>query len=177
MRIKNLTLAAVFVSAMISAGCGGTEPTNSNASNANSANTNVVKANSNNPLAVTTPTPEQVTNNAPTLTPVYKAYCAAVVKKDEAAARKFYTADTLQNLEEQMKDADIKTLIKFVEDDGISNEVCEVSNERISGDKAVGRVKTKGYPNGFDVLFVRENNEWKMSNKDPKKEFPAAPAK
>jgi hypothetical protein len=36
------------------------------------------------------------------------------------------------------------------------------------GDRAVGKVKTVSYPNGYDVLFVKENGEWKMSNMDPK---------
>jgi hypothetical protein len=176
MKSTTLFLLAISLSTIFTAACGSSGPANANALNTNSPNTNAPKANTNNPLAVTTPTPDQVTNNAPTLTPVYKAYCAAVVKKDEAAIRKFYTADTIKNFEEQMKAADVKTLGKFLEDDGITNEVCDVSNERIAGDKAVGKIRTKGYPNGFDVLFVKENGEWKMSTMDPKTAFPPTSA-
>ncbi len=163
-----LTLAAVATLA----GCGGTTETNSNAGNANRANanaSNTATTNANNPVAVTTPTPSQVSNNAPTLTPVYKAYCAAVVKKDDAAVRKFFTADTLQSFDADMKDEGIKSLSEYV--DKVTNEVCEVSNEQIKGDKAVAKVKTVSYPNGFDVLFVKENGEWKMSNIDPARGF------
>ena len=149
------------------AGCGSDTAVNTNTGNANTANT--AKANTNSPVAVTTPTPDSVTNNAPTLTPVYKAYCAAVVKKDEAAIRKYFTADTLKSFEEGMKDENIKKLSEYV--DKVTNEVCEVSNERIKGDKAVAKVKTVSYPNGFEVLFVNEGGEWKMSNLDPAKGF------
>lgn len=166
--MKFKILFSLCVTAFLSVACG-SEPSNVNSPKSNSANTNIAKANTNNPLAVTTPTPDQLTNNAPTLTPVYKAYCAAVVKKDEAAIRKFYTADTLKSFEEQMKADNVKALSEFLKDDQITNEVCEVSNERIVGDKAVGKVKTKGYPNGYEVLFVKENGEWKMSTMDPKK--------
>src|SRR5688572_25583489 len=87
-----LTLAA-FISA-----CGGTTETpanGTNAVNAPNSNTSVNKANGG-PLAAQTPAAEQTTNNAPTLTPVYKAYCAAWVKKDEAALRKVYSSDTIK---------------------------------------------------------------------------------
>ena len=168
MKFKTLSISAICVSAILSLGCGSSEPTDTNVANTAAANTNALRPNTNNPLAVTTPTPEQITNNAPTLTPVFKAYCAAMVKKDEAAIRKFYSQDTLKSFEEQMRDENIKTLTQFLEDDRVTNEVCEVSNERIVGDRAVGKVKTVSYPNGYDVLFVKENGEWKMSNMDPK---------
>ena len=157
----------------ILSGCGGTEgPANSNAANiANAITANSARANSSNAVAVTTPTPDQVTNNAPTLTPVYKAYCAAVVKKDEAAIRRFYTADTLKSFEETMKEDGVKTMSEFLKDDKISNEMCEVANERIKGDKAVAKVRTPAYPNGYEVLFIKENGEWKMSNISPEKGF------
>lgn len=152
---------------MIAAACGSDIAINTNTANSNTAN--VTKTNANSPVAVTTPTPDQVNNNAPTLTPVYKAYCAAVVKKDDAAIRKFFTSDTLKSFEDGMKDEGIKKLSEYV--DKVTNEVCEVSNERIKGDKAVAKVKTVSYPNGFEVLFVNENGEWKMSNMDPAKGF------
>lgn len=161
-----ITLSILF------AACGSPETpaNNSNAAKPANANTTVSNAGAN-AVAVTTPTPDQVTNNAPTLTPVYKAYCAAVVKKDEAAIRKFYTADTLKNFEDDMKAEGIKTLSEYLKDDKISNEVCEVSNERIKSDKAVGRVKTPAYPNGYEILFIKEGGEWKMSTITPEKGF------
>jgi hypothetical protein len=147
--------------------CGSESPTANNAGNtSNTSNANATRSNSNNPVAVTTPTPDQVTNNAPTLTPIYKAYCAAVVKKDDAAIRKFFDSATLAHYEEQMKDDGIKKLSEYV--DPVTNDVCEVANERFKGDKGVAKVKTKSYPNGYEVLWVKENGEWKMSNIDPK---------
>ena len=137
------------------------------AANSNGPNTNVANGNTKDPLAVATPTPESTTNNAPTLTPVYKAYCSAMVKKDEAALRKIYSSDTIKDFEEQMKADKIKSLIKFLEVEQVSNELCEVRNEQISGDSAVAEVKTIGYPKGFKVLFIKEGGEWKISNKRP----------
>ncbi|MGD9561275.1 MAG: hypothetical protein AB7F88_03875 [Pyrinomonadaceae bacterium] len=167
MSMRNFSFILVLAFAALAIGCGSEAPANS--SNTNRTSTNAPAANTNSPVAVTTPTPDQVTNNAPTLTPVYKAYCAAVVKKDDAAVRKFFTADTLQSFEEGMKDEGIKSISSYV--DKVTNEVCEVSNERLKGDKAVAKVKTVSYPNGFDVLFIKENGEWKMSNIDPAKGF------
>lgn len=173
MNIRNLLFILISSVSFMIAACGGTDgPANTNTANTANANTgNAARTNSNSPVAVTTPTPDQVTNNAPTLTPVYKAYCAAVVKKDEAAIRKFYTADTLKSFEETMKDEGVKTFSEFLKDDKISNEMCEVANERVKGDKAVAKVRTPAYPNGYDVLFIRENGEWKMSNITPEKGF------
>lgn len=167
MNLRNYSLIAILAITITLAACGSEGPANSG--NANRSNTNATNAPASNAVAVTTPTPDQVTNNAPTLTPVYKAYCAAVVKKDDVAIRKFFTADTLQSFDEGMKDEGIKKLSEYV--DKVTNEVCEVSNERIKGDKAVAKVKTVSYPNGFEVLFIKENGEWKMSNIDPAKGF------
>jgi len=167
MKLRYVILFSLIGLSGVLTGCGSDATVNSNTANSNTADT--VKTNANSPVAVTTPTPDQVNNNAPTLTPVYKAYCAAVVKKDDTAIRKFFTADTLKSFEEGMKDEGIKKISEYV--DKVTNEVCEVSNERIKGDKAVAKVKTVSYPNGFEVLFVNENGEWKMSNMDPAKGF------
>lgn len=160
-RISILLLGITFAAA----GCGDSSTPSNSANRSGTNANNAAPSNANNPVAVTTPTPDQVTNNAPTLSPIYKAYCAAVVKKDDAAVRRFFTADTLQDFDEGMKDEGIKSISEYV--DKVTNEVCEVSNERIQGDKGVAKVKTVSYPNGFEVLFVKENGEWKMSNMDP----------
>lgn len=161
--MKNAIFLFLVVSIFLSA-CGESPRPNTNAPNANSATSTV---NAENPIKVQTPTPEATTNNAPTLTPVYKAYCAAFVKKDEAAVRKAYSKDTVAFFEKSMKEDGIKSLIEFLSDDGISNEVCEVRNEVITGDKATAIITTKGYPNGFPVLFEKEDGEWKLTNKRP----------
>lgn len=165
--MKKLYLLTVFIVTTLIAGCGGAPDANtSNKANVNSVNApaNVGKEN---PLAAQTPTPEQTTNNAPTLAPVYKAYCAAWVKKDEAGLRKVYSSDTIKDFEKQMKEDGIKSLVEFLADDQASNELCEARNEKISGDTATAEVRTKGYPSGITVVFVKEGGEWKLTNRRP----------
>ena len=157
---------ALILSSLFIAACGdSTTPTNSNNAAANRpAN---VSTNGNGGLTPQTPTPEATTNNAPTLTPVYKAYCAAWVKKDEAALRKIYSSDTIADFEKKMKADGIKSLADFLSDDKASNELCEARNEKISGETATAEVRTLGYPNGIVVVFVKENGEWKLTNRRP----------
>lgn len=159
MRSHFYSLFAVSAVALATFGCG--------APAANQAANNTAAINSNNPLEIKTPAPEVTSNNAPTLTPVFKAYCAAVVKKDEAAIRKAYSADTLKNMEGQMKADGVKTFAKFLELDKVTNELCEVRNEKIDGDSAVAEVRTEGYKTGVKIVFVKEGGEWKMTNKRP----------
>ncbi|MFN0139367.1 MAG: hypothetical protein ACKVQW_04680 [Pyrinomonadaceae bacterium] len=157
------TFLTVVTVAILFIGCGGDKPNTATNNNA-VANT----GNSNNPLETVTPTPEQTINNAPTLTPVFKAYCNAWVKNDEAALRKVYSAETIKQFEAEMKEENAKSLIKYLEaTDKVSGDPCEVTNEIINGDKAVGRIKSNKYKNGIVVEFVKENGEWKLTNKSP----------
>lgn len=164
--MRTYLLITAILAAFLLAACGdSTTTTNSNSTATNRlVNGNVVN---NNSLTPTTPTPEATTNNAPTLTPVYKAYCAAWVKKDEAALRKVYSSDTIADFERQMKEDDIRSLADFLSDDKASNELCEARNEKITGDTATAEVRTLGYPNGITVVFVKENGEWKLTNRRP----------
>lgn len=162
-----LNILAIFSLIIISAfigACSGT-PVN-NAGNANGNTQKVNTASPVNAVAVTTPTPAQTTNDAPTLSPVYKALCEALIKKDEAAVRKVYSADTLANFAQQMKDNKTASLMKFLEDD-VPNGACSTKNEVITGDKAVAEIVSNIYPNGFKVAYVKENGEWKMTNQSP----------
>lgn len=160
MRSRAIILAALTVLSLGLSGCGGPPTSNSNSAN-KPAN------NANNPLETKTPAPEQTTNNAPTLTPVFKAYCEAKVKNDEAGLRKVYASETIKLFESQMKEDKIKTLVKFLETDEITGKICEVRNEQITGDTAVAEIRADPYPNGLKVVFVKENGEWKMTNKSP----------
>ncbi|MBA2334675.1 MAG: nuclear transport factor 2 family protein [Blastocatellia bacterium] len=166
MRIKILFVFTFFVFSILILACGGSD-TAVNSTNTNSSAANAARNNTNNPLAVSTPAPEQTTNNAPTLTPVFKAYCAAMIKKDDAALRKVYSQDTIQYFEEEMKADGEKSLAAFLADEQVSDKLCEVRNEQIQGDNAVGEIRTEGYPNGIKVAFVKENGEWKLTNKAP----------
>jgi len=136
---------------------------------ANNVNTKPVNSNKENPLAITTPTPAATTNNAPTLTPVYKAYCDAMVRKDEAALRKVFSSDTVRAIDATIKQEAIKppTLVKYLEDEQVTNDLCEVRNEQINGNEAVAEVRTKGTPNGLPIVFVKEGSEWKLTNRSP----------
>lgn len=165
--MKRIILFLTILTSLLFAACGGATETNTNSANkTNASNTSVSNAKQD-PLAAQTPVPAAATNDAPTLTPVYKAYCAAWVKKDEAALRKIYSSDTIKDFERQMKEDGIKTLAEFLSDDQASNELCEARNEKISGDTATAEVRTKGYPSGITVVFVKEAGEWKLTNKRP----------
>lgn len=153
MRIRNFLFIATVVASTLAIGCGG-------AANTNTANT----TNSN---ASNTAPKNEITNAAPTLTPVFKAYCEAMVKKDEAALRKVYSADTLKYFEQDMKDNKISSLVKYLEDDAVSGNICEARNEVITGDKGLAEIRADAYPNGIKIEFVKENGEWKMTNKSP----------
>lgn len=166
MQYRNFLVFFLLTVSIAAFGCGDAN-TPANSANNGSTNTNAAKANTNNPLAVATPAPEQTTNNAPALTPVYKAYCAAMVKKDEAALRKIYSKDTIEYFEKEMKADGVKSLLEYLKDDQVSNELCEVRNEQITGDSAVAEIRTKGYPNGIKVVFVKEGSEWKLTNRSP----------
>jgi hypothetical protein len=159
--MKSLILLVILSVFFI--GCGNAPTTNNAVA---SPGANVAKANVDNPVAVTTPTPATTTNDGPTLSPVYQAFCAAFAKKDDAAIRKAWSAETLKGFEEDMKAENIKSLAKLLEDDDPKGK-CSVKNEVITGEKAVGEIVSGAYPNGFKVLFVKENGEWKMTNQSP----------
>lgn len=163
--MKAVTFCSViFLTVTFVASCGGGPAGNVPANNSNSG----VSSTSQNANAVTviTPTPDPSNNDAPTLTPVYKAFCEALKKKDEPAVRKVYSSDTLKNFDEQMKAENIKSLLKFLEDDIPTGE-CTVKNEVINGDSAVAKLVSSLYPNGFAIVFVKEGGEWKMTNRSP----------
>lgn len=155
---STIALFALTLSYLVLSGCGG--PANVNT-------TNTATVNTNSPVDTVKKTPEPTTNNAPTLTPIFKAYCDAWVKNDEAALRKTYSQDTLKSFESDMKAEKIKSLLKFLEDDKVTGKLCEVRNETITGDSAVAEIRADSYPNGIKIVFVKENGEWKMTNRSP----------
>lgn len=163
MRNKLIVFSTLLVSIAMLAGCGGGEQPKTNANQ----NVNAQKTNQNSALTtVKTPVPA-TTNDAPTLTPVFKAYCDAMTKKNEAALRKIYSAETLKIFEADMKEEGSKNLIEYLSAEQVSNDLCEVRNEKIDGDVGVAEVKTKGMPNGITIKFVKENGEWKITNVVP----------
>ncbi len=167
MRSQILIFSTILIFTIILTGCPTAPPTTNG--NSNNAPTNAANnsGNTNSPLATTTKTPEPTTNEAPTVKLVFKAYCDALTKKDEAALRKVYSQATLKSLEADMKSENEKSLVKYLEADQVSNKLCEVRNEKVEGDTAIAEVKTEGAPNGFKVKFVKENGEWKLTTESP----------
>ena len=169
MRFQILIFSAILIFSVLLTGCPSGDPPKTNA---NTGTTNAAKPANVSNMEPTKSTPEPTSNQAPTVAPVFKAYCDALTKKDEAALRKVYAQSTLKSLEADMKAENEKSLVKYLEADRVSNNLCEVRNEKIEGDVAIAEVKTEGAPNGFKVKFVKENGEWKLTN-----EFPDFPKK
>jgi hypothetical protein len=166
--MKKLFLPTALATAALISACGGsTETPNTNSTAVNANANRAANANKANPIAAQTAAPEATTNNAPTLSPVYKAYCAAWEKKDEKALRSIYSSDTIRDFERQMKEDNVRSLGEFLAEDNASTSLCEARNEKITGDTATAEVRTKGYPNGITVVFVKENGEWKLTNRRP----------
>ena len=163
MAFRSAIILFVFILTVLAAACGDA----GNNTNTNIANANAAKANTNNPVAATTPAVEQTTNNAPTLTPVFKAYCQAMEKKDEGGIRKVYSKDTIEEFEKEMKAEGSRTLVEYLSVDQVTTALCEIRNEVITGETAIAEVKTAGMPNGLKVVFVKEGEEWKLTNRSP----------
>ena len=66
-----------------------------------------------------------------------------------------------------MKADKIKSLTDYLSDEKVTSELCEIYNERITGDRAVATIKTVSYPNSVDIVFVKENGEWKLTTDSP----------
>lgn len=166
---KFLILLSVF-SFLFLAACGGSEPPNKSA-NANSINTvngNIAQTNANNPVAATTPTPAQTTNNAETISPVVAAWYQALKTKNDVALRKIYSKDTLESLEKDMKAEGKTSLVEFItETEPVPPQPYEARNEQIQGDVAVAEIRGGSFPNGIRIQFVKENGEWKMTTINP----------
>lgn len=155
-----VTVTAITTIGLAMIGCGGTTP------NTNTANTTA--ANANNPLETTKKQTEEAKNNAPTMTPIVKAYCEAWAKNDEAALRKVYSAAAIRQFEAEMKEEKTKSLLKLLGPDKITGKQCDALNEQITGDRAVVRFKAEKYPDdGIQLVFIKEAGEWKLTTEIP----------
>lgn len=163
MRIK-ITLLTIAATIFL-IGCTPTEvPVNT----ADTANTNTTTGNTTNPLSTTSAPEEATINNAPTLSPVVKAYYEALKNNDDAALRKVFSQETLKSLEADMKEENQKSLVKFITElEPVPDKPFEVRNEKIEGDTAIAELRGGSYPNGIDIKFIKENGEWKMTNESP----------
>lgn len=170
---KFLILLAISAFLFLTACGGGETPTNTaNTNTTATTNTNVTNApDQNSPIATSTATPAQTTNNADTIKPVMTAYYQALKTKDEAALRKLYSKATLASFEEGMKEEKTNSLYKYLTDtEPVPAKPFEVRNEQINGDVAIAEIRYDSYPNGIKIKFVKEDGEWKLTNESP--EFP-----
>src|SRR3982751_5797980 len=159
-----LPILATF--ALLAACSGSSVPTNS--SNANTTIANTTITNTNSAVAVTTPTPEQTANDAPTLTPVVRAYYDALKNKDSAAMRRVLSRDFVARIEDDMRDEKKKDLAAYMaETDKVPDKPVEVRNEKIQGDKAVGEIRGGAYPVWTPFAFVKEDGVWKFTGGSP----------
>lgn len=166
MSSKIITAIGLLASAALFSACGGSNAP-ANSTNTNAAN-NTAVANSNNPLTATTPTPEQTTNDAPTLTPVVRAYYDALKNKDSAAMRRVLSKDFVGRIEEDMRDEKQKDLAAYMaETDKVPDKPVEVRNEKIQGDKAVAEIRGGSYPVWTPFAFVKEEGVWKFTGGSP----------
>jgi len=168
MRSNVLAASLLLTVSTLFAACGGSNaPTNS--SNSNAANNNATTgANTNNPLAVTTPTPEQTTNEAPTLAPVVRAYYDALKNKDSAAMKKVLSREFIARLEEDMRDENKKDLAAYMaETDKAPEKPVEVRNEKIQGDNDVAEIRGGVYPFWTPFAFIKEDGVWKFTGGSP----------
>ena len=160
----NYSILVVLFTVAIAAACGGSStPVNEPGVNTTA---NTPATNSINPLAVATPTPAKVQNDAPTLGPVFKSFCSAVEKKDDATLRKVYSSESLRDAQKIMDEDGISSLGEYFSQDGTSSELCDVKNEVINGDIGTAQVTTKSMK-AVGVVFVKEDGQWKVTNRVP----------
>jgi hypothetical protein len=122
MRFQTLIFCTILTFSILLTGCPADEQPKAN-TNAPANQTTGGNSNAANSTLSTSKTPtEATTNDAPTVAPVFKAYCDAMTKKDEAALRKIYSQGTLRAHEADMKAENEKSLVKYLEADRVSNK-------------------------------------------------------
>lgn len=160
MRMKTLFTGILLLSVLALTNCGGGKTDSNAVTTGNTASNDALSS-------VPASNKETTTNQAETVAPVLKAFCDAITKKDDAALRAVYSAASVKSLEARMKSEKYKTMVEMFEMDQISNKLCEVRNEKITGDVAIAELKTEGAPNGIKVKLVKEGGAWKLTNESP----------
>ena len=162
MRLNITFFTTIFILTLFLNGCtSSTETTNSNTANKPA---NISTSNVSNPLETTKKPETATTNNAPTLAPVVDAYYAALLKKDEAGAKKVLSQSAIKYWLEE-KSEDLPTLLAILEDNEAPVEVKrEVRNEKITGDTATAEIRGGSLGVWTPIAFVKENGEWKFAS-------------
>ena len=68
-----------------------------------------------------------------------------------------------------MKDDNKTSLIEFISEMEPIKDVskCSVRNEKIEGNVGIAEIRNENVPNGFEIKFVKENGEWKITTESP----------
>lgn len=163
MRFQITFFTTIFILTVFLSGCT-TSTDTTNSANTTNKPVNVAAANTTDPLATTKKTETATTNNAPTFTPVVDAYYAALLKKDEAGAKKVLSQSAIKYWMEE-KSEDLPTLLAILEDNEAPVEVKrEVRNEKITGDTATAEIRGGSLGVWTPIAFVKENGEWKFAS-------------
>ena len=163
MRLNITFFTTVFILTLFLNGCTSSTETTDSTNTANKP-TNVATSNTNNPLETTKKPETATTNNAPTLAPVVATYYAALLKKDEAGAKKVLSQSAIKYWLEE-KSEDLPTLLAILEDNEAPVEVKrEVRNEKITGETAVAEIRGGSLGVWTPIAFVKENGEWKFAS-------------
>lgn len=165
--IKRLfTIILLGIAAIGFAGCVSERPANTSIVNSGTANT--AKSNTDNPVAVITPTPQQTVNDAPTLKPVVYAYYDALKSKDDAALRRVMAQEFIRSVQTDMKAENRKGMAAYMAElDKVPETPVEVRNEKIQGNRAVAEIKGGAYVNWTPFAFTLENGAWKFTGGSP----------
>lgn len=163
MRFKLLFFTNFLFLVFLLNGCSDSANTTNSVNTANKP-ANISATNAEDPLITTKKTETATTNNAPTFAPVVEAYYAALLKKDEAGAKKVLSQSAIKYWEKELNE-DLPTLLAVLEDNEAPVEVKrEVRNEKITGDKGVAEVRGGSLGVWTPIAFVKENNEWKFAS-------------
>jgi hypothetical protein len=165
MRFQITFFTTILIFTAFLTACSSPETPNVNAPNTANPNTNAPKANGDNRFSTNKPPEAATTNNAPTLTPLVLAYYEALKKKDDTAVKKVMSQEFIKQMEADMKADGAKSIAAYMADGEILDKPVEVRNEKIEGDKATAEIKGGTYVNWTKFTFVKENGEWKFTNK------------
>ncbi len=179
MRIQNLII--IILASVVMTGCAGCETETNPKGNINSNKTPVKTSPSpsNTNRASNTNTPDnrnpdedlgvnraekpKEINKAETITPLVDAFCKAVNSQNDAELQKVYSKQAWQTMQKYARDEGESSVAKFLNENEPVGKNCKVINEKLTGNTGVAYVSTQTYPNGIELKFVKEGNEWKMT--------------
>lgn len=161
--MKNYTIA-ILISSVIFTACGTPAPTTTNSANAVNSAQNQTAANTN---SASTSTANSTAPSALSPTETMKALNEAAKKKDTAAIKKFVSKGTLALMEDRAKEQGTTLDELLKSDDGTPfDELPEMRNENIVGEKATLEVKDTSEDEWTTLPFVKEDGVWKIALDD-----------